>query len=271
VIVAAALALAPVAPRASSQTSAPAVLVWYRGVPAGVPRQNDLAVIRAHGFGGVIWPEAHAPATPIVQRLAAIVDLAVVTRTSPTPITPESALKPGAFADVAVNAGGAPIATALSWRAIAHGARQIAYDTSEPEGSGLVDGEGKPRPWVAAAASLSRQLTFNRRLLESLHDGPAVRFEGDRPRALDVVLLDAGRSWVLVATNASREDVNAIVRLPPNVPPALWLELVDGTNISMLSQRDGPRWTLTLPGGAARVYAIDKSARYVPPSSSYAF
>ena len=237
---------------------APAVSVWYRGVPAGVPRLDDLAVIRAHGFDGVVWPESHAQSTAAMQRLAAVVDLVVITRAAPSLLTPESALAPGAFADVAVTATAAPIAPALSWRAIAHGARQIAYDAGEPAGSGVVDRSGKPQPWVAAAASLSRQFTFNRRLLDSVRQGPAVSFEGAQPRALDVMLLDAGRSWLLVATNASREEVNAIVRLPAGVPPALWLELVDGTNISMLNQRDGPRWTLTMAPGAARIYMIDK-------------
>ena len=47
----------------------PVVAVWYRGAPAGTPRQDDLAVIRALGFNGVVWPdfslaEGLAGATP---------------------------------------------------------------------------------------------------------------------------------------------------------------------------------------------------------------
>ena len=235
--------------------------VWYRGVPAGVPRQDDLAVIRAHGFGGVVWPDRYADAMPDIARMASIVDLGVMVRGAPNPLTAESAIAPGALADVAADAAGTTIAPALAWRAVAHGARQIAYDPGEPTGSGLLDETGQPRPWVAAAASLSRQFTFNRRLFESLRPAPGVTFEGAKPAAMDVVLLDAGRSWLLVATNASRLDVNAVVRLPAGVPPALWLELIDGTNISMLSQREGPRWTVTLAAGAARVYVIDKEPR----------
>jgi hypothetical protein len=281
---------------ATRQSNAPAVYVWYRGEPPGVPRQDDLAVIRAHGFGGVIWPDAHADAMSVVARMAGVVDLAVMTRGAPKPITAASATAPGVVVDVTVDAAGAGVAAALAWRAVAHGARQIAYDAREPSGSGVLDARSRPRSWVADAAGLSRQFTFNRRLFESLRAAPRVAFEGEKPIPLDVVLLDAGRSWLLVATNASRQEVKAIVRLPAGVPPALWLELIDGTNISMLSQRDGPRWTVTMPAGAARVYLVDKEMRdmtsglqpevelnlglkpevlaraiYFPPSSSYAF
>ena len=246
---------------AAAQSSAPTVYVWYRGVPAGVPRQDDLAVIRAHGFGGVVWPDTHADAMREIARMASVVDLEVMMRGASNPLTAESAIAPGAVADVAVNAAGISIAPALAWRAVAHGSRQIAYDAGEPTGSGLLDARSQPRPWVAAAASLSRQFTFNRRLFESLRQAPGVTFEGARPAAMEVVLFDAGRSWLLVATNTSRQDVNAVVRLPAGVPPALWLELIDGTNVSMLNLRDGPRWTVTLPAGAARVYVIDKEPR----------
>jgi hypothetical protein len=255
--------------RATDPARPPTAYVWYRGVPAGVPRQDDLAVIRAHGFGGVIWPDAHADQMTAVTRLASIVDLDVMVRGAARPLTAESAMTPGAVADVAVDAAGTSIASAIAWRAVAHGARQIAFDAREPAGSGVLDVRSLPRSWVAGAASLSRQFTFNRRLFETLRETPGVTFDGATPAALDVVLLDAGRSWLLVATNASRHDVNAVVRLPPGVPPALWLELIDGTNISMLSHREGPRWTVTLGAGVARVYVVDKDVR--ADNSSYAF
>ena len=232
--------------------------MWYRGVPAGTPRQNDLAVIRANGFSGIVWPETHASAMPALERMARIVDLVVHTRAAPRPLTGESALKPGLIADVSVAGADAAMASALAWRAIAHGARQIAYDSGDAGGSGLAGGDGRPQPWVADAAALSRQFTFNQRLFETLRGGPAIAFEGSKPAGLDVVLLDGGRSWMLVATNVSRDPANAIVRLPTGVPPALWLELLDGTNISMLNQREGPRWTLNLEPGVARVYLVDK-------------
>ena len=242
-----------------AQTNPPDVSVWYRGEPAGVPRQNDLAVIRAHGFGGVIWPDRYASARADVTRMAAVVDLTVHLRGESAAVTPESALKPGAIADVSVAPAAAPIASALAWRAIAHGARHIAFDAGMPAGSGLVNPDGTPQRWVGDAATLARQFTFNRRLIETLRAGPSVTYEGAKPSGLDVALLDGGRSWVLVATNADLEPANAVVNLPRGVPPALWLELLDGTHISMLARPEGPRWTATLTPGGARVYVIDKS------------
>jgi hypothetical protein len=243
-----------------AQTTQPEVSVWYRGEPAGVPRQDDLAVIRAHGFGGVIWPERYASARADVARMAAVVDLTVRERGEPNAVTAESALEPGAMADVSVAPGAAAIAPALAWRAIAHGARQIAFDAGAPTGSGLVNPDGTPQRWVADAASLARQFTFNRRLIESLRAGLAVTYEGTKPSGLDVALLDGGRSWVLVATNAALEPAPAVVHLPAGVPPALWLELLDGTHISMLARPQGARWTVTIAPGAARVYVIDKQS-----------
>jgi hypothetical protein len=243
--------------RATGAT-APAALIWYRGLPSGTPRQDDLAVIRANGFSGVVWPEAHAAALPALERMARIVDLIVVSRAGPRPIDRESALNPPPHVDVSAAGEAAAIAPALAWRAIAHGARQIAFDPGAATGSGIADADGQRRPWVGDAAVVSRQLAFNPRLFETLAIGPPVMFEGAKPDGVDVVLLDGGRWWMLVATNASRRRAAGVVRLPTGVPPALWLELNDGSNISMLHQPDGPRWTFGLASGGARVYVIDK-------------
>ena len=82
-------------PRAAPQSSAPTVHVWYRGVPAGVPRQDDLAVIRAHGFGGVVWPDVYADAMRDIARMASIVDLGVMMRGAPNPVSAETATATG--------------------------------------------------------------------------------------------------------------------------------------------------------------------------------
>jgi hypothetical protein len=63
---------------------------------------------------------------------------------------------------------------------------------------------------------------------------------------------------VLFATNATRGRVKAIARLPSIVPAALWVNLLDGSQMSMLSQPIGPRWDMDLEAGAARVYVISK-------------
>ena len=48
----------------------PVVAVWYRGTPAGTPRQEELAVIRALGFGGIAWPAAQTSTLAALKMMA---------------------------------------------------------------------------------------------------------------------------------------------------------------------------------------------------------
>src|SRR6188768_904469 len=117
----------------------PPVAVWYRGVPAGVPRQNDLAAIRALGFSAIAWPADFGSALSEVTRMAAIADLQVEVRASPHALTAEGALAPPASIDVSVAPSAVPTFTALTWRAVAHGARRVAFDAGSLTGAGLDD------------------------------------------------------------------------------------------------------------------------------------
>ena len=56
----------------------PVISVWYRGTPAGVPREDDLALIRAHGFTGVTWPSSQVAGLPELSRIADVYGLMVV-------------------------------------------------------------------------------------------------------------------------------------------------------------------------------------------------
>ena len=47
-------------------------------------------------------------------------------------------------------------------------------------------------------------------------------------------------------------------QLPPAIPYAMWLSLLDGSTMAMLEQRDGPKWTFDLEPWAVRIYVIDK-------------
>ncbi len=222
--------------------TAPVVSVWYRGTPQGRPRLDDLAAIRAAGFTGVTWPSNQTAGWAELKVLAASVDLAVVTRSDLT----------------------VPIATAGSsfnatvWRAIARGARVIAFDPGQPSGTGFTDGDGRPLPWVRPAATVAAQLSANPRLIASLRPGPPVVIDGPRPANVEIALLDADRAWVLVATSTAIGSSEVVARLPAGVPYALWVSLLDGSTMSMLRQSAGPRWTFTIGAGDALVYVIDK-------------
>jgi hypothetical protein len=237
---------------------APAVSIWYRGTPAGTPTANDLASIRAMGFASVTWPQANTAGAAELRRLADIVGLAVVIRVDSVPLSAASALKPGDYVDVVTAGLPAGDIPALTWRAIAHGARVISFDGGAPSGAGLSDAGGALKPWVEPARAIARQLAFNGHLVTDLEPGGSIRLDGKAPDSLDLILLQDLRSWVLVATNTAHSVVRAVAHLPAGTPPALWSSLLDGTTMSMINQLEGPTWNLTLEPGVARVYVIDK-------------
>ncbi len=222
----------------------PVVSVWYRGTPPGVPKLDDLAAIRAAGFTGVTWPSGQTAGQADLKRMAASVDLAVVT--GPDLTVPVSAAVPSFNATV--------------WRAIAHGTRVISFDPGQKAGTGFTGGTGERLPWVRPAAAIAAQVSANPGFIASLRPGPAVTVE-PAPRGVEVLLLDAGRAWVLVATSTAPGPQTVVARLPAAVPYALWVSLLDGGTMSMLRQSSGPRWTFTIAAGDALVYVIDKTLK----------
>lgn len=239
----------------------PVVSVWYRGTPAGVPSADDLASIRAHGFTGITWPASETERLADLKRLAAGIGLSVSIQRAPVHLTPTAAARPPDRVDVVVSRLKPTEIPALVWRAVAHGARTIAFDPGVSVGSGgggLTDARGTPQAWLAPAAALARNLTFNGRLFASVTPGPPVSMQSPAPPGVDVVLLEAPRVWVLVSTNTSAVPVNSVAELPPSVAPALWTSLLDGSNMSMLSRTIGPRWSFQLGPGEAGVWTIEK-------------
>jgi hypothetical protein len=253
------LAASPAGTVAALQTRTRASL-WYRGVPAGEPRQVDLDAISAAGFSAVTWPTLFVSRALDLRRMADRAGLEVVIRTDTAPLTPESALTAEPFVDINVLRTPARLFPSLLWRSVAHGARIISFDAGVTEGSGLVDPTGKPAPWVDAASAVAHQLGVNAVMVDTFTHGPAVRVD-PAVAGLDVVLLDAVRSWVLIATNTAAPGTppaDTYVFLPRGVPPAEWLNLFDGSTIAMLKQSTGPRWHIVLGPGDVRVYAISK-------------
>jgi len=236
----------------------PIVGVWYRGTPAGTPKPEDLAVIRALGFGGVTWPASQSKGIDALKTMAVAVGLQVTIAGAPRPITPASLLQPSDRLDLIVTPEDAGGLTALAWRAVAHGARTLAFDSGSAQGAGLENVDRSLKPWVRAAIDVARQFSVNARLVNALRPGPGVVVTPDLTPTLDVVMLDADRSWVLIATNTSADPIAATVRLPAGAPYAIWLDLLDATTLAMNGEAAGPRWNLKMPPRSARVYIIDK-------------
>ena len=239
---------------ALQSTRPPVVAIWYRGVPAGTPRTDDLAAIRALGFSAIAWPRGDGRSLDTARKMASTVGLTIVESDPPTYATPESALSPGERVDI--RAGAATLA--IAWRAFAHGARTVVFDGGAPTGAGLETPNRELQPWVRDALGVSRQITVNARLAQALKPGPGLLIWPAQAPDLDVVMLDGDRSWVLAATNTGTTPRTASVRLPAGTPYAIWINWLDGSSLSMMGEAPGPRWNFDIAPGAARVYLIDK-------------
>ena len=242
----------------------PLISVWYRGTPPGTPVAEELSVIRALGFGGVVWPgrqsgrAAGGSTASSIEALTDAAGLKLAYAAVPQPATPQSVLKPPARVDVVASDTNPGIMTALAWRAVAHGARELAFDGHADHGAGLENPDRSLKPWAHAAMDVARQFSTNERFVVALAPGPGLITTPDLSPALDVSMLDTGRSWVVIATNTSSAPVTATVRLPDGTPYAIWLDMLDGSTLAMNGAAAGPRWDLKLAAYSARVYMIEK-------------
>jgi hypothetical protein len=231
----------------------PVISVWYRGNPPGVPRQDDLATIRAFGFTGITWPGSSVSGLARLSQMAEVAGLTVVVQPSAVAMSLQGRV------NLEVSKLRAQDIPAIGWRALSRGARIVSFDPGQAEGTGLGQ-PGRPVPaWIAPAAALARHVAANGPLFEQLRPGPAPTFRSSRPSSLEVVLLEGPRCWVAVATNTGRGRARAVVQLSSSIPYADWVSLIDGSTLGMLSEKDGPRWTIQLERGEAKVYVIDKT------------
>jgi len=231
----------------------PVVAVWYRGTPAGTPRLDDLAAIKAAGFGAITWPSGDPGAVAGASRLAETVGLVVV-------IQPDLRAVPPLEGRINVDVTRIRPAetSAIVWRAVAHGVRTVSFDPGHAEGTGLDRPDGRRRDWVAPAVAVARQLSANADLIAEFRHAASPEFLSSRPSSLEVELFEGSRAWVIIATNTGRARVRAEVALPRGVPYAIWVSLLDDSTIAMLDRPGGARWKLEIGAGAAAVYVIDK-------------
>ena len=263
----AALVAAMFAAPGVAAAQAPVASIWYRGTPAGTPQQSELGAIRALGFQGITWPSAQTAGLRELNRLAGIVGLRVVVADRPVPLSTKTVMKPlgPERVDIVISPSTSSLVTPLAWSAIARGARAIAFDSGSKTGAGLEEKDGSLKPWARAAISVARQLDANANLVALLQPGPRITVGPAEPNE-DVVyvsatLLDAGRAWVVIATNSWNRKATASIRLPQGVPYALWVSWLGGPPLAMISEPAGPRWMVTMAPRSAQVYIIDKDMK----------
>jgi hypothetical protein len=241
-----------------AQAEAPVVSVWYRGTPAGVPRQDDVALLRSLGFTAVSWPARYEAALPALHRLAQPLGVRVLVETD-RPGEPAAAVEyDGNRVRFRVDRLPSAQLPALAWSALARGAAIFSFDAGAAEGHGVADAAGVERPWVRPAVAFAGQVGANAQLFESMTAAPAAVLETRADPEVTVALFAAPRVWVLILANTATSPRTVSARLAANVPYAIWTSLIDASTMSMLSERTGPRVTLELGPGQAAVYFADR-------------
>jgi len=255
-----ALPLISLLPVASTVQSAPRLSLWYRGQPPGIARAADMTGIRAAGFTAITWPAGQTGGVAEAARLASDAGLEFILRAAPVPLTPDGARHPDVSVDIVAARAAPSVIAPLVWRAIAHGARDVSFDPG-PAGERSFTGHGPPPAWSPAVGEISRHIRINGKLLTDATPAPdQPRMDPPMSAAVDIMLLSAGRTWLLVATNTGgRARVTA--HLPAMVPYAIWLNLLSGDTLAMLSEPAGPRWSFDVEAGGTRIYVIDKALR----------
>jgi len=229
----------------------PIVAVRYRGTPAGHPRQDDLALLRALGFTAIVWTYDDEARGRELDRFARLVSLIVV------PAGGRLDLGAPTIIDIQQSAPG--LIPASVWLPIADGRRLVVIDAGSATGAGVHDADGGLAGWVRPAVAVTRQVEGNAQLVGRLRPGPALTVGADAAGSpARVQLLDGGRAWVLIAANPSNTTALALAELPRTVPYGPWVSLVDGHNMSMLVRRESHEYRAALEPGEARVYVIDK-------------
>jgi hypothetical protein len=261
-----ALVMASATPAAAGQTTTtlepvePLVALRYRGTPAGVPVQDELALLRALGFPAVVWAGGGEAPSRQVDRLAGVVGLRVIPAEDP----PGS---PGRRLTIDLTRESATLLPARAWAAMADGVRLIEIDAGAATGAGVHDAAGDLLPWVRPALALARQVEANGELIARLRPGPAFASPAGSTSPARIWLLDAGRAWVLIAANPAATPSRVAADLPRSVSYGPWVSLVDGHDMSMLVRPAAHEYRATLQGGEARVYVIDKNPIRAPATS----
>jgi hypothetical protein len=240
------------------------VSVWYRGLPAGTPRIDDLVAIHGAGVSSITWPQKQTTHLVELRSLALKAGLDVIVRDpQPVAVTTASARtsapqpEPIDLSMAATQAHAIQL-PAIIWSEIAHGARVISLDPQSSTGFVRWTDDAGLRAWGRPAGAVAKDVSRLGTLIASFKPGPNVIFESAESPGVDFVFLDAGRSWAIVATNRSATKQAVQVHLPKDVSAAEWMNLLTSTVVAMVAKPDGPRWTCMLEPWQAKVLVIDK-------------
>lgn len=244
--------LAMAAPRAAtlqpSQPLVPVGAIYDVAEGAGV-RQQDLEEMQRLRFTVVLRRDKTAGRTPEpplwVDRLLA-------------GETPErAAIRDGAAAARVDVGAGRPAAqlTGDAWLALARGARILLFDDwarLRADPAALRD-----------AGELAGHLDRNAALYEPLRPrggGTDVRVEG-AGEGIEAAFLESPAAIVLIAVNRGAERREAVLAFAPEIPEAIWQNMLTGGAVNFVAGPGGPTYAHTFGPHGVLVLMIQKKWR----------
>jgi hypothetical protein len=163
-------------------------------------------------------------------------------------------------ATITVGAGrrGAEVTTA-AWSALARGDRGVIF----ADWAALL---GNPDA-LAAAAEFAEAIARNAALYAPLRpvsttngDERRVRISGDRS-AVEATLLESPEALVLIAVNGSAREQQSTMAFSPDVPEAIWQNMLAGSAVNFVAGSQGPVYERTFAPDEVVVLVIRKDRR----------
>jgi len=250
IVLAFVISAAAPAPKAPSQTLGAFVPIGvrYRPPADAKTRQRDLEEMRRLRFNVVFLVQEPKKASRLVfiDRFLA---------GAPYPDAPE--FPDHTLAWIPILEDGSET-TLRAWRALARGARVFLFD----DWTAL---RRTPRA-LAAAAAFAEAVTRNAPLYAPLR--PRVSKDGQRDvrvagtgRSVAVSVLESADAILIVVMNTASVPQKAVITFSPQMPEAIWQNMMTGAIVHFLTGAEGPTYTRTFAAKEVLVLMINTRLR----------
>jgi hypothetical protein len=243
------LSLVPLCADARAQESGDFVPVGviYHAAGDAARRRSDLDELRRLGFNVFATPGQGSPAGLEVMSIQRSLE-----------DRRDARVTVGALAVVTVADGMRPEAlTREAWSLFAEGNRGIVFG----DWAALQRNTGA----LAAAVEFADHLTRNGALYAPLRpkpqnaEAPAVTVAVGPSGRVSTRFLESDEAMVLVVTNAGgAEPTELTMTFSPEIPEAIWQNMLTGAAVNFLAGPSGPTYTKTLPPDGVLVLMIRK-------------
>lgn len=240
---------------ASPDTQPTAFLPVAVEYPAGedaAERQRDLEELRRLRFNAVRFGPVSADTDP---RPLVHIDRLLAGAPDPRVVLPVDT--PPARVAVGFESSAAEV-SAAAWSAVGRAAGGVVFADWQT----LVANPDA----LAAASQFAEDITRNMALYAPLRPVAAregrrqVRM-GDGPAGVRVALLESASALVLIAVNASEDEADVMMSFSPDVPEAIWQNMLRGGAVSFVASPDGPIYERTFAPREVLVLAIRTDRR----------